>query len=76
MSARTDRIAKLNSKIEECIAKGFPNKQAKFTEMRDEFAGWTDDHYDYTMALCAAKLANPDLSAVAFAKTYYAKTEA
>lgn len=73
MSARADRIAKLTGLIQRETEANHPNRAATFTALRDKFAEMQDHHYDYLMALNAAKLADPNLKTPDFFQAYYSK---
>ena len=73
MTARTDRITKLTGLIQRETEANHPNRAANLTALRDKFAEMQDHHYDYLMALNAAKLADPNLKTSDFFQVYYSK---
>ena len=73
MTARTDRIVKLNNLIAAETAANHPNRAAKFAALRDKFASMSDDSYDYLIALNMAKLADPTINSQDFYRSYYSR---
>lgn len=73
MSARTDRITKLTNLIQVETEANHLNRAAKFTALRDKFAGMDDPGYDYLIALNTATLADPTLNSQDFYRSYYSR---